>query len=325
MHPDYTFTIVTCTFNRAHTLHRPYQSLKAQTFRDFEWIVFDNGSTDNTRELVDGWSNNASFPIRYLHWPNNTGYQNTFNEGVKIAKGRFFLILDSDDRCIPTALERLFDLWEEIPSLKRDEFAGVTVLCRDQNGKLAGDPFPNDRFVSDALELQYRYKVNGEKWGFIRMDLLRKYPFPSTPHHVMPHVVWHRIARRYKTLFANEVLRIYYNDETGDVDQLTAAPPRTNARGKAIGQLAIVNNDLIWFPYAPWAISKACLQYIRFSFHAKRGINIQYREMEGLSARMLYLFLLPGGGFLYLLDHLTEKLAALKAQKATPGSLPRGS
>ncbi len=323
MRTAYTFTVVTCTYNRAHTLHRPYESLCTQSFRDFEWIVFDNGSTDHTHELIQRWKKESSFPIHYLHWPENTGYQNTFNEGIKIARGRFFLILDSDDRCVPEALQRLITIWDEIPPSCRDEFAGVTVLCKDQKGKLAGDRFPEDRLVSDALELQYRYKVKGEKWGFVRMDLLREYPFPATSHHVMPHVVWHRVARHYKTLFANEVLRIYYNDRSGEANQLTATAPRNNAEGKAIGQLAIINNDLAWFPYAPWTISKAGLQYIRFSLHAAQGIHEQYRKVQGTGAKILYLTVLPGGSLLYLLDCFKEGWNAFKLQKMSSDSLSK--
>ncbi len=315
MSSEYTFTIVTCTYNRAHTLHRPYESLCAQSFRDFEWIVFDNGSTDNTRTLIHKWKQEASFPIRYLHWSKNTGYQNTFNEGIKVARGRFFLILDSDDRCLPNALERFVALWEGIPRSRRDRFAGVTVLCKDQYGRLSGEPFPKDHLVSDALELQYRYKVSGEKWGFVRMELLRRYPFPTTPHHVMPHVVWHRIAVHYKTLYVNETLRIYYDDRAGVANQLTASAPRANAKGKAVGQLAIINNDLAWFPYAPWTFFKASLQYIRFSLHAGERIKSSFRQVSGTRAKMLYLFSLPGGISLFVADLCKEKLTLLHSQK----------
>lgn len=90
MSTNYTFTVFTCTYNRATTLHRVYESLSAQTFSDFEWIVFDNGSRDNTRELVEQWTRESNLHIRFLSWPENTGYQNTFNECIAIAQGKFF-------------------------------------------------------------------------------------------------------------------------------------------------------------------------------------------------------------------------------------------
>jgi len=63
---SYRFTVFTPTYNRAHTLPRVYESLKHQTFRDFEWLIVDDGSTDNTKELVEVWQKENLFPIRYF-------------------------------------------------------------------------------------------------------------------------------------------------------------------------------------------------------------------------------------------------------------------
>ncbi len=313
MSTNYLFTVFTCTYNRAHTLHRVRESLQMQTFRNFEWLIFDNGSKDHTADLVARWARETSFPIRYLSWRDNTGYQNAINEGVAAARGELFVMLDSDDRCLPQALERFHALWHEIPEQKRERFAGVTVLCEDQYGNLAGTPFPRDRMESDALELEYRYKVKGEKWGFVRTDILREHPFPSVEHHVMPHVVWHRIARRYRTLFANEVLRIYYQDDTGDAAQLTAVPPGHNALGKLLGHQAILDNNMDWFATAPIALCRAAVQYIRYSRHAGRGAMQQARELRGRAGRALCWALQPAGLLLYLLDlgrHSRRAIAA---------------
>lgn len=221
---------------------------------------------------------------------------------------KVFLILDSDDRCVPHALERFHHLWNTIQAEEREKFSGVTVLCKDQNGNLAGDRFPKDHLVSDSLELEYKYKVTGEKWGFIRVDVLRKHPFPKVKYHVMPHIVWHQISLKYKTLFANEVLRIYYSDEQQKVGQLTAVSPEHNAPGKLIGQQAILNNNMGWFFSAPWALSTACIQYVRFSLHARKGVIAQYRELNNRPARLLYLSILPGGIALFTGDKINSLL-----------------
>src|SRR4051794_24520469 len=109
--PRYTFTVFTSTRNRAHTLERPFHSLKAQTFRDFEWLIIDNGSTDGTRELVERFQSEADFPIRYL-WQEDAGKHGSLNRGIELAEGELFLILDSDDGCVPEALERFKYNWE---------------------------------------------------------------------------------------------------------------------------------------------------------------------------------------------------------------------
>ena len=163
------------TFNRAHVLHRVYDSLREQTFRDFEWLVVDDGSTDGTGALVEAWRAEADFPIRY-RYQENRGKHVACNRAVPEARGRFFLTLDSDDACVPQALERLNRYWEEIPEREQPGFSAVTVLCMDEAGRIVGDRFPRRITDSDPLEVQYRLKVRGEKWGFQRTAVMRTKP-----------------------------------------------------------------------------------------------------------------------------------------------------
>src|SRR5579883_1323984 len=110
------FTVLTPTYNRVGYLGRVYESLCAQTFRDFEWIIVDDGSTDGTQELVSSWK--PFFPIRYT-WKPNGGKHTAVNVGVAMAAGEFTLILDSDDHCIPHTLERLDYHWKQISNPER--------------------------------------------------------------------------------------------------------------------------------------------------------------------------------------------------------------
>ena len=92
----YTFTIFTPTFNRAHTLQRVYTSLAQQTYRDFEWLVMDDGSTDSTSQLIETWKGESNFPIR-SYKQENMGKHVAFNRGVEHAEGELLLVLESDD------------------------------------------------------------------------------------------------------------------------------------------------------------------------------------------------------------------------------------
>lgn len=98
------FTVFTPTFNRAHTLHRVYDSLGQQSFRNFEWLVVDDGSTDNTEQLVRDWKSNSDFPIRYEKQA-NSGKHVAINKAARLAKGALFLIADSDDAFSSEALQ----------------------------------------------------------------------------------------------------------------------------------------------------------------------------------------------------------------------------
>ena len=99
--------------HRRDRLPRVYESLKAQTFRGFEWLIVDDGSTDGTGELVKAWQAAADFPIRYFYQPNR-GKHIGFNRSVVEAQGELLLSFDSDDSCAPNALERFKSHWDSI-------------------------------------------------------------------------------------------------------------------------------------------------------------------------------------------------------------------
>ena len=143
---------------------------------DFEWLIVDNGSSDGTAELIERFKSEADFPIRYF-WQEDQGKQGSMNRAVQLADGKLFLTLDSDDGCVPDALERFKYHWDSIPESIRDGFTGVTALCFDEHGELVGTRFPDDPTDSDSREIRYRYKVEGEKWGFHR---IRCPPWPVT-------------------------------------------------------------------------------------------------------------------------------------------------
>ncbi len=106
-------TVLTPTFNRAHTLPRLFESLQAQTKKAFEWLVIDDGSTDNTRQLINEFVAVGNVKIRYLY-QNNSGKHVAINAGVKEAIGTWLLILDSDDALTTDAIETASKAIEEL-------------------------------------------------------------------------------------------------------------------------------------------------------------------------------------------------------------------
>ena len=299
---QYKFSVSTPTFNRAHTLHRVYESLKAQTYSDFEWLIVDDGSTDNTRDIVENWQKQAGFPIRYLH-QENSGKHIAINRGVKEAKGELFLIFDSDDGCIPEALERFKYYWDTIPENIKNSFSAVTSLCKKEDGSIVGTYFPFNITDSDSLEMRYRFKVKGEKWGFHRVDVLRQFPFPEVAgvKFISEGIVWSRIARKYKTRFVNEALRIYYSGN----DQLTKSVkkiPAKHSLGATIGYLITLNESIDWFYSDPLIFLKCAIQYSRFSFHAKTSLIKQFKKLESSLGKLLWMIAFPLGYIFYLKD-----------------------
>ena len=219
------FTIFTPTYNRAHTLHRVYESLLAQTLNGFEWLVVDDGSTDATPELLIHLQNcvGKAFPIRCFVLPYNRGKHIAHNRALKEARGEFLLVADSDDWIVPNALERMDYHWSKLPD--KTDYCGVAGLCADRNGNIIGTRYTDAMTHSTLAERKFVHHMKGEHWGFVRMDIAREYPFPDDIDGFVPEALVNlAIAKKYKDYCVNEVFRIY---STAEIKK----PPQAGGRG----------------------------------------------------------------------------------------------
>ncbi|MGB6795783.1 MAG: glycosyltransferase family A protein [Xanthobacteraceae bacterium] len=299
------FTIFTPTYNRAHTLQRGYDSLRAQTLRDFEWIVIDDGSTDGTEELVGGWIEAAGFPIRYLR-QDHAGKHMAHNLGLREARGYFFSCLDSDDALTPSALERLDYHWRTIPDAERCGFYAVDGLCCDQYGNIIGDKYPAEPLDATISELKYIYRLRGEKWGVGLTEILRRYPFPDVARgtYLPEGIVWQEIGKTYKSRSVNEIVRVYFVDEGHSgvtVDKkrnLTA-----HAAGRWHYYTWLLNNDLGYFFRAPLPFIKAAIMLPIVARASRQTLARTFAGLNGLAAKLLVLLALPLSALLCLYDN----------------------
>ncbi|MBB2484239.1 glycosyltransferase family 2 protein [Mitsuaria sp. WAJ17] len=206
------FTVFTPTYNRAHTLHRVHESLLAQTFKDFEWLIVDDGSTDATAALVAQWQQEGRLQIRLVTQANR-GKHFAYNRGVREARGELFLAFDSDDSCVAETLAVLREAWLGIPEAVRPSFSGVSCLCRDEAGVVLGGPLPASSIDGHPHKLLPQLGRHAEMWGIHRTDILRDHPFPEFDGEkfVPEGLVWNRISRRYQVRHINQALRIYHD------------------------------------------------------------------------------------------------------------------
>lgn len=284
----YKFTVFTPSYNRAHTLHRVYESLSQQSFRNFEWLIIDDGSTDDTQALVKSWQQKANFPIRYV-WQENGHKKTAFNHGVRLAKGELFLPADSDDRFLPNALECFIQHWHSIPENERGRFAGVCGLCQDEKGQIVGDRFPGSWGIdSDSLEIRYRFGSRGDKWGFIRTDILRDYPFPDyLPGHVPENVVWTAIAAKYKTRFVNEILLVVYHDAGNQITRTRNII--CNTAGSLYWKQSVLSYELSWFWHRPLHFILEAARWTRFRLHLKNMSDVDFWPTSVIGALLIFL------------------------------------
>lgn len=293
------FTVFTPTYNRAHTLHRVFDSLVAQTHRDFEWLVVDDGSSDGTQQLIQQWKAIADFPIVYVLQP-NSGKHIAFNKGVALARGDLFLPIDSDDAFLPDAIEKMLYWWQQIPTSERAQFTGVVTLCQYETGDICGDLFAEHPLDTNALDLSHKFKKRGECWGFHRTEVLKQYPFPADKavRFVPENIVWSAIASKYKIRCINEPLRIFYQDSG---NQITKANPQKKALVKDYF-LKLINRDLLYFFDDPKTFFKWAVLYIRYSFHAADGRFMNASRFSSAGAYALCLIALIPGFAVFCLD-----------------------
>jgi glycosyltransferase involved in cell wall biosynthesis len=260
-----TISVVTATYNRAHLLGRLYTSLCEQTLRDFEWLVVDDGSTDDTPRLLTEWRAEGKIALRSIVQPNR-GKHVAMNRAAEAATGAFCAVIDSDDWYRPEALERLLYHWRTIPTDQASGFANVEALREYADGRLIGSRFPRDVLDSDTFEVRYVHGVTGDTLGMYRTDILRRFPFPEDLGRFVPEgLVWSRIASRYLTRFVNEVLG-YVEYQPGGLSDRRLAQQVSSARAWALFYAELASTPRALPKALRW---RASAQHVRYSLHAR--------------------------------------------------------
>ncbi len=166
-----TLTVFTPAYNRAHTIGRTYKSLCRQTCKDFEWLVIDDGSSDNTKELVEGWIKENKIPIRYIY-QQNQGMHGAHNTAYANITTELNTCIDSDDFMPDDAVENIVYFWKQNGS---DKYAGIIGLDQVVSGEIIGTKFP-DNMVETTLQDFYLKGGKGDKKLVYRTDVITKYP-----------------------------------------------------------------------------------------------------------------------------------------------------
>lgn len=163
-------TIFTPAYNRAHTLPRLYESLTHQTSHNFIWMIVDDGSTDNTPELVGRWQlQNNPFEIIYIR-QENQGMHGAHNTAYKNIKTVLNTCIDSDDYAPLQAVETIETIWQEID---REKYAGIIGLDEDTDGNIIGTQFTTP---VTTLEDFYLNGGSGDKKMVYRTEVINAYP-----------------------------------------------------------------------------------------------------------------------------------------------------
>ena len=200
-----TLTVFTPAYNRAHTLPRTYESLCQQDCRDFIWLIVDDGSQDNTAELVRQWqSRDNGFEIRYIH-KKNGGMHTAHNTAYENIDTQLNVCIDSDDTLAPGAVRKILCKWDQV---KEQGYAGIMGLDADFDGNVIGKGFPDGMTESTVIGY-YTAGGSGDKKLVYRTDIVKKYPpYPvfEGEKYVALSYKYRLIDQAYKMAVLNEIL-----------------------------------------------------------------------------------------------------------------------
>ncbi len=200
-------TILTPTYNRENTLKNAYLSLLDQTNKDFEWLIIDDGSKDNTKKLVKEFIKENKINITY-HYKENGGKHTALNEGVKKARGTYILILDSDDTLTKNAVHLVLTSWQKYEN--NQKIAALSFLKVFPNNEVIGKKYHQKEVRSNHIDFRYNQNLLGDMCEVFKKDILKKYPFPTFNHErfLSEAIIWNKIALDYDTVYINKPIYI---------------------------------------------------------------------------------------------------------------------
>lgn len=195
-------TVFTPTYNRKHTLTRLYNSLCLQTNKNFEWLIVDDGSTDDTESLIFGF-HPKDFVIRYYK-QNNGGKHRAINYGVSLSKGTWFFIVDSDDYLRNDAIDIISRNLLKIEC--DDNFCALVVNRVNTEGEVVGSICNYKQLDADFCSYRTILKIKGDKAEIVRTSVMREFPFPEIEGELFcpENIVWYRMSQKYIARYINE-------------------------------------------------------------------------------------------------------------------------
>lgn len=208
------FTIITPVYNRENTIIRTLSSVENQKFKNIEYIIINDGSTDLSSSIVVEFMNNTSLPIMFIE-KENGGVHTARNVGFKYARGQFVICIDSDDELLPEACQVFYDEWNSIPENEKDEYWQMKALCISEKGELCSEQFPsNINELNTDVAFNFFSVSSGEQIGCRKAAILKENMFPEPEYvkFVNEYYLWAKLEKQYKSWGINIPVRIYHTE-----------------------------------------------------------------------------------------------------------------
>ncbi len=299
----YRFSVFTATYNRSGLLSTVYNDLLAQTYKDFEWVIVNDGSFDNTDEVIGSFLSEGKLAIRYIPLEKNRGKHIAWKMATKIFQGRYILTADDDNRLTVDALSIFNQHWEQLETKANyNEFWEIRARCMDEKHNLTGKLLPAPYIDADYNTNNYIWNNECEMAGCRKLEVLKneaavpdKFLYDDKVSNFAEAIRWSRAARIYKTRFIPEVTCITSYSENSLSFRKSDWGGREDCDRKREYNLLIScyytlteRRDLL-LKYAPWTYLKklALLDYLSIrikdlSVKELTGIKLVEKLMMGL-------------------------------------------
>lgn len=277
------YTIFTPTYNRAHLLPKIYQSLCIQKYKDLEWLVIDDGSYDNTEEVINSFILESIFPIRYIKQENG-GKHRAFNKAIKEADSEWFVCVDSDDPLLPDAIKNMDKAISIINEKK--EVAGIVGICFTPSGNKMGN-VPDKYVFSDTIESRDKYHFQCEP-EIYRLSILKNYEFPEFKGEkfITEAVLFDRLTVKHKLLYTNLPMQVKEYLQGGLTDKQLVI------RCKSPNGTLTYYRQRYDLSYSFSCKFKAMINYCRFFIHAwydKSILEVDYWKKSTIAMPLGFL------------------------------------
>lgn len=278
-----TITVFTPAYNRGHTLSRTYESLVKQECKDFKWLIVDDGSSDNTRELVSEWKKKKNgFEIQYIY-KENGGMHTAHNVAYENIDTELNVCIDSDDMLGDNAIGKILQKWNQV---KEEGYAGIIGLDADFSGQIIGKGFLSDMMETTLAEY-YANGGSGDKKLVYRTDIIKKYPpYPvfEGERYVALGYKYRLIDQEYKLAVLNEVLCNVEYQEDGSSNSMLKQYIH-NPKG-----FAFWRKTCMQYPESKKRVFKDCIHYVSSSLLSK---NFHFIKESPRKAKTI--LAIPGG------------------------------
>lgn len=287
-------TIVTPTFNRVHTLTRVYSSLQKQTFKDFVWLIADDGSTDGTEALIQSFIIEGKIDIIYQKYENSKKFYTVFRT-IETVDTPFFTILDSDDAYVENALEVMY---ETVKVLDPEHFISATFNSCYPDGSLVGTLFPKD-FDGTILEMRTKFGVRGDKHTiFIRkiyQEYLARFDYEKYKNLYAPQRIFFQIydSENRRSRFVNKTVRIYFEDKNDSASMSNDRVKPSSYLGLRDGHLSFINSYSQYLWAYPVTFIRNLIGYLTYSVLMKNNYLKIVKKINKPFTKLLATLLLP--------------------------------